>query len=229
MENKRLHNQSKAQSAEAGFSKDLMGLSRTPSANKIKERSKRADNEKIITQALLTYKSKFPSTLESASLNHFKAAIADIMPSETNMAIRNLLINAFEIDAFSRLKNPPSGNMEIEMLKLANEITTKYAVQDMAANGVTDCIAAIYNYKKPVTCDKVDDETRYENELVGRWESNEGHWFVFESNGQYECGGGPNLRSGTYQKLGNELHLYVISSGSTTTFTMVITSISIPN
>ena len=58
--------------------------------------------------------------------------------------------------AFLRLKNPPSGNMEIEMRKLANEMTTKYMVQDLAANEVIDSIAAIYNYKKPVVT--VDDK-----------------------------------------------------------------------
>ena len=71
--------------------------------------------KKEIILALQNCQKKFHGALESSDANHFKNAMDDFLPGETNAAARRLLQNAFGINAFNLLKNPAEGNAEFEI------------------------------------------------------------------------------------------------------------------
>ena len=97
-----------------------------------------------ITHALKKYQERFLDGLATSDTRHFRNAMCDFLPGETNAAARNLLQNAFEINAFTRISKVGDGSVELEMAKLLNEMIKNYSVKEEAARVLIECIVEVY-------------------------------------------------------------------------------------
>ena len=94
-----------------------------------------------IVQALQDIRKQFDVSIYS-NASKFKGALLDVLPGASNEPIRILMNSAIGgMDVCTRLRNPASGNVAIEVTNLTKEMSKKYFITEDVAQTVIECIA----------------------------------------------------------------------------------------